>query len=287
MTGAPSPDDWSDWVGKVQETEDRITAFPVKAMAATLDRTAIAADGPETGAALPAGWHWMYFAELAPLSDLGPDGHPARGGFLPPIPLPRRMWGGSSLVMHQPLRVGETARRRTEILSVALKQGRTGALAFVVLQHRFSGENGLALEERQTVVYRDLSTDKAAPPPGAPPPDDGVWHRELVPDPVLLFRYSALTFNSHRIHYDAPYVTEVEGYPGLIVHGPLTATLLLDLIHRERPDAPLASATIRARRPLFADQPLVLAGKPTETGCHVWALDPAGASAMTIEAVFS
>ena len=272
-----------DWVGRTQRTEDLIARQPAIGMAATLDRD----DAPGTGDALPPGWHWLYFVDTAPQSALGPDGHAARGEFLPPVALPRRMWGGNRLTFHRPLRIGESARRDSEIRSIDQKQGRAGALAFVTVRHSYWGPDGLALEEDHDIVYREPERLGAAAPEAVPAPCAAVWRRVIEPDPVLLFRYSALTFNGHRIHYDAPYVTEVEGYPGLIVHGPLTATLLLDLLRRERPDAVLRSIHFRARRPLFAGAPLTLEGAPDDDGAQLWALDPDGAVAMNATVTFA
>ncbi|HEX9647158.1 MAG TPA: MaoC family dehydratase N-terminal domain-containing protein, partial [Alphaproteobacteria bacterium] len=207
------------WIGKSRETEDLIAPFQARAMAATLDH----ARAPAEGDALPPGWHWLYFPDTPRPGALGPDGHEARGGFLPPIPLPRRMWAGNRLVFHQPLRVGERARRHSVIERIERKEGRAGALAFVTVHHRYSGAAGLALEEWHDIVYRAEPAPGAALPPGKGAPAKARWRREITPDEVLLFRYSALTFNGHRIHYDYPYVTGEEGYEGLIVHGPLTA----------------------------------------------------------------
>jgi 3-methylfumaryl-CoA hydratase len=271
------------WIGRTRETHDLIAPFQARAMAATLERE----PAPGEGDALPPGWHWLYFADIARHSALGADGHEARGDFLPPVPLPRRMWAGNRLLFHRPLRVGERARRESEIASVEEKSGRAGALAFVTVHHRYSGEDGLALEEWFDIVYRAPAAPGEKPPPAQPAPLEAEWRRELVPDEVLLFRYSALTFNGHRIHYDQPYVTAVEGYEGLIVHGPFTATLLLDLIAREAPEARITEVRFRAMRPLFAGRRLVLEGAPTDGGCEAWALDSQGALAMRATARFA
>jgi 3-methylfumaryl-CoA hydratase len=169
---------------------------------------------------------------MARHSEIGPDGHPKRGGFLPPVPLPRRMWAGSRLTFVQPVRVGDALTRESRILDVSGKEGRTGHLVFVTVRHDYSLASGLAITEEHDIVYRDNPQPGQPAPKPTPAPTDSQFSREIVPDPVLLFRYSALTFNGHRIHYDRSYVTEVEGYPGLIVHGPLIATLLLDLLRR-------------------------------------------------------
>lgn len=272
------------WVGRSETIEERITAFPARALAATLDR-----DDPPygDGSALPPLWHWMHFLAVSPLREAGPDGHPKRGGFLPPVPLPRRMWAGSRLEFVQPLRIGQTARKTSRILKVDHKSGRSGELVFVTVRHEYAGEAGLALTEEHDIVYRE------APAPGAPvqePPaaaDDAPWRRTISPDPVLLFRYSALTFNSHRIHYDFPYVTSEEGYPGLIVHGPLIATLLLDLARRELPAATVRSFSFRAVSPLFAGQAFEVRGKLSGKEIGLWAANGAGGLAMEGKAVIA
>jgi 3-methylfumaryl-CoA hydratase len=264
------------WVGRTRETEDLIAPFQARAMAATLDR----ARAPAEGEPLPPGWHWLYFPELPRPGELGPDGHQKRGGFLPPIPLPRRMWAGNRLRFHRPLVVGERATRRSVIERIEEKQGRAGALAFVTVHHRYEGARGLALEEWHDIVYRAAPAAGAAPPPAEGAPAKAHWRRDITPDEVMLFRYSALTFNGHRIHYDYPYVTNTEGYDGLIVHGPLTATLLLDLVAREAPEQRIAQVRFRALRPLFAGRALTLEAAPENGAIEAWALDADGHAAM-------
>ena len=268
----------TDWVGRTRRAEDLIAPFQTAGMAATLDY----ADPPGDGDALPPGWHWLFFADLPRQSALGPDGHERRGDFLPPIPLPRRMWAGNRLAFHRPLRVGARARRESEILSVTEKQGRQGPLAFVAVHHAYSDRDGVALEEWHDIVYRGPAAPGDPPPRADRPPMAPKWRREVVPDETMLFRYSALTFNGHRIHYDHPYVTGGEGYDGLIVHGPLTATLLLDLIAREAPEAALAGVRFRARRPVYAGRPLILEAAPANGGIAAWAVFD-GAVAMTAD----
>ena len=258
----------TEWVGRTRRVDDFIAPFQTAGMAATLDY----ADAPDDGDPLPPGWHWLFFADLPRLSAVGADGHEARGDFLPPIPLPRRMWAGNRLAFRRPLAVGEQARRDTEILSVSEKQGRQGPLAFVTVHHTYSGAAGVALEEWHDIVYRGPARPGDPPPRAEAAPMQARWRREVVPDEVMLFRYSALTFNGHRIHYDHPYVTGEEGYDGLIVHGPLTATLLLDLIARETPETTLAGVRFRAVRPVYAGRPLVLEAAPTDDGIAAWAL---------------
>jgi len=267
------------WQGKSETLSDTLTATPVAALSATLDRDDPA---PAAGTAVPPLWHWLYFLPHARQSEIGPDGHPKRGGFLPPVPLPRRMWAGGRLRWDaaNPLCVGQTAQRQSTIQSVKHKAGRSGELLFVLVEHRFSNENGLALTEEHDIVYRSAAQPgEAAPAPQKPPMDgQAAWSRTITADAVVLFRYSALTFNGHRIHYDRQYVTEVEGYPGLIVHGPLIATLLLDLLRRSLPGARVASFDFRAVRPAFDLHPFSVHGKPSSDGktIELWAQDHEG-----------
>lgn len=249
------------WVGKTESQQDNVAATPVRALISTLDR---GDPPPGAGSLLPPAWHWLNFLPNHRQSEIGQDGHGKRGGFLPPVPLPRRMWAGGRLFWEakNPLRVGDRLRREARIESVTHKAGRTGDLVFVVVRHDIYNDSGLALTEEQDLVYR------ASPQPGDPLPEpvaaeqDATWAREIVPDPVLLFRYSALTFNGHRIHYDRGYATEVEGYPGLVVHGPLIATLLLDLLRRESPDAAISKFQFKAMRPTFNLHPFSVKGRP-------------------------
>jgi 3-methylfumaryl-CoA hydratase len=270
------------WIGKQETLHDQVTRFPIAALSATLDRDD---PPPQAGDALPPLWHWLYFLPTARQSILGPDGHPARGGFLPPVPLPRRMWAGGRFAFHQPLRVDQPITRVSTVSDVTIKQGRNGALCFVLVKHAVSGPDGLALEEEHDIVYRDNPQPGEAPVPGKPVRTDGVWAREIVPSDPMLFRYSALTFNSHRIHYDRRYVIEVEGYPGLIVHGPLIATLLLDLLRRNT-DRPVKSFRFRAVSPLFDVAAFSVHGAPDGNTAALWARNPVGHLAMEGEAGF-
>lgn len=266
------------WVGRTETLIDEISVAPVRGLAATLDRDDAA---PVVGITeLPPLWHWLYFLPQHRQSEIGPDGHAKRGGFLPPVPLPRRMWAGGRLQWQADnrLRVGDAVRRVSRIESITHKAGRSGDLVFVLVRHEVHNAGGLALTEEHDIVYRSAAQpgDPAAPPMAA---DSGAaWQREIVPDDVLLFRYSALTFNGHRIHYDRRYVTEVEGYPGLIVHGPLIATLLLDLVRRHAPDTFIKSFNFKAVRPTFDLQPFRLHGQPSVDGktVQLWAQDHEG-----------
>jgi 3-methylfumaryl-CoA hydratase len=275
-----------DWIGRQETLSDAITPTPYAALSATLDRPVVR---PEKGAPLPALWHWLYFLPLHRQSEIGADGHAKRGGFLPPVPLPRRMWAGSQFQFHEPLRVGDAVTRTSTIDSVNEKSGRTGPLVFVKVRHeiRANGAPAVALTEFHDIVYREAAkpTDVAPPPQAAPAASQ--WEKKWVPDDVLLFRYSALTFNGHRIHYDRRYVTEVEGYPGLVVHGPLIATLLVDLLRWQLPDARVARFEFKAVRPTFDIDPFFVCGDALPDGktVHLWAKDHAGWLAMDATAV--
>ncbi|MEH3086730.1 MAG: MaoC family dehydratase N-terminal domain-containing protein [Xylophilus ampelinus] len=280
------------WEGRTETVADEITAAPLRGLSATLDRD----DPPAAaGAPVPALGHWLYFLPQHRQSQLGPDGHALRGGFLPPVPLPRRMWAGGRLRWEEgnPLRVGDAAERRSRIVSVEHKAGRSGELVFVLVRHEVRNARGLSLTEEHDIVYRGEPAAGAPAPAPVPMPAAGAdgFSRELLPDDALLFRYSALTFNGHRIHYDRRYVTEVEGYPGLIVHGPLIATLLADLLRRARPDRALARFDFRAVRPSFDGAPMRVAGRPrpdAPDGFDLWAGDAAsGALAMQATATLA
>ncbi len=272
------------WIGKTETWRDDITATPLRALSATLDRDD---PPPLPGTALPPLWHWLYFLPQHRQSDIGPDGHANRGGFLPPVPLPRRMWAGGRLqwLPENPLRVGDAVQRVSRIESVTPKSGGSGELLFVLVKHEVHNARGLALTEEHDIVYRGAASSAATPgnahsalAAGAPPDaaeKNAAWQREIVPDDVLLFRYSALTFNGHRIHYDRRYATEVEGYPGLIVHGPLIATLLVDLVRRNAPRAFIKRFHFKALRPAFDQHRLRLNAQPSEDGktVRLWAQD--------------
>lgn len=270
--------DLQAWVGKTEARTDQITSMPVAALSATLD-----IDAPRAGDPLPPLWHWMWFLPIHKQSELGPDGHAKTGDFLPPVPLPLRMWAGGRLEFHRPLRVGQTYTRTSRILDVRQKAGRSGPLIFVIVRHEIGDAEGIALSEEQDIVYRDHAGSNDGKPETPLAPIDAAWERVIRPDDVLLFRYSALTFNAHRIHYDRRYATEVGGYPGLVVHGPLIATLLLDLVRRSLPYARIARFAFRAVSPLFDTAPFAVCGKPESDGetISLWAKDAAGHLATT------
>jgi 3-methylfumaryl-CoA hydratase len=266
-----------DWVGKTETLSDNVTAVPVRALSATLD---LPAPDASPGMVLPPLWHWLYFLPAYRQSELGADGHPRLGGFLPPVPLPRRMWAGGRLRWFQenPVMVGDAVRRVSRIESVRHKAGRTGDLLFVLVKHEVHNAKGLAITEEHDIVYRAAAQPDDPQPAQVAAEQGAAWQREITPDDVLLFRYSALTFNGHRIHYDLRYVTGVERYPGLVVHGPLIATLLADLVRRHAPGAFVRSFDFKAVRPTFDLHPFRVNAQPSADGKAVrfWAQDHEG-----------
>jgi 3-methylfumaryl-CoA hydratase len=273
-----SLDELRRWIGATEQRGDDVSAAPLAALSATLDRDDPA---PLPGSDVPPLWHWLFFNGAARQSELGPDGHPRRGGFLPPVDLPRRMWAGGRLQFNHPLQVGDEVLRRSRIADVSGKRGRSGELVFVGVHHEISNARGVALTEEHDIVYRSAPQPGAAAAAPVMAPRDEQFSREIVPDPVLLFRYSALTFNGHRIHYDLDYARDVEGYPGLIVHGPLIATLLLDLARRQMPQLAVRRFEFKALHPWFHIHPFTLCGR-TDAGGRIalWARDHAGVLAM-------
>ncbi|MBL8320036.1 MAG: MaoC family dehydratase N-terminal domain-containing protein [Burkholderiaceae bacterium] len=275
-------DELGAWVGRSERSADRITEAPVRALNATLDHPAV---DVQAGMPLFPLWHWLYFLPVHRQSEIGADGHAKRGGFLPPVPLPRRMWAGSQFEFRAPVRVGDVVERRSTIADVTVKDGRTGRLVFVKVRHelRCNGAVEPAIVEFHDIVYREAKKPTDVEPPPQAAVTGAAWQRTIVPDDVLLFRYSALTFNGHRIHYDRKYVTEVEGYPGLIVHGPLIATLLMDLVRRHAPDADVATFRFRAVRPTFDLNPFTVNGQRDGQQVKLWAQDHEGW--LTMDAV--
>ena len=263
------------WQGRSDTLHDDISAAPLRGWMATLDRPL---SDVQRGTELPPLGHWLYFLPTHAQSELGPDGHALRGGFLPPVPLPRRMWAGGRLTWVQAIKVGDAVQRRSRIASVKHKAGRSGDLIFVEVEHEVHSQAGLCLTEVHDIVYRPAPqpSDPVIAPVAAP--SQAAWQRTVVPDAVLLFRYSALTFNGHRIHYDRSYVTQDEGYPGLVVHGPLLATLLLDLVARHT-DRPVRQFSFKAMRPTFecADgRAFQVCGQPDGNRVDLWAQDHEG-----------
>jgi len=271
------------WIGRSEEASDVAMAAPLAGLAALLDHTV----SPWHVGEVPPLGHWFYFLPHARQSDIDTDGHPKRGGFMPPVPLPRRMWAGNRIEFHAPIPVGAAITRRSTIESVEAKSGTSGNMVFVSVRHEISTDRALAIVEHHDIVYRDAPKASSIRVGAAKLnlPDEQLaseWSRTVTPDPVQLFRYSALTFNGHRIHYDRDYCRDVEGYPGLVVHGPYTATLLVDHYLRRRPASRLARLSFRALSPLFDTAPFMLCGREAERGADLWAAAPSGKPAMTL-----
>lgn len=266
------------WIGRTEQRHDRLDPRPARLMQATLDRPVNLREGD----ALPPLWHWLYFPPETETSGLGPDGHPKRGGFLPPVALPRRMWAGGRLTFAADLRLGEMVAKHSDITALELKPGRSGDLCFVTVRHRFTVNGDLRLTEEHDIVYRNLPAPDAPAP--SPPQATGTASttRAITPSMPLLFRYSALTFNSHRIHYDLDHCRDVEGYPGCVVHGPLIATLLADLAQSILP-APMTAFSFRATAPVFHTDSLTL-NAGTSAPLSLWATRTDGGQAMIAEA---
>jgi hydroxyacyl-ACP dehydratase HTD2-like protein with hotdog domain len=271
------------WAPGPAETTETISAWPALALAGLLD-----AEPPVTGPGdpIPPLWHWLYFLDRPATRELGPDGHPAAGHFIPPIPQRRRMYAGGRVSYQSPIRCGDEITRRSELADWTVKRGRTGELLFVTVRSVFSRAGAPIATEEQDLVYRSGPAEAGGadrPRPPGPRPPDPAWQMRIVPDPVLLFRFSALTYNAHRIHYDARYATEAEGHPGLVVHGPLLTLLCLELPRRHLPRQRVTQLSFRARSPLYAGQPCTVTGGPADGGCAMRVAGPDGADAMTAE----
>ena len=278
--------DYSAWIGKSETEHGVASAYAADYFTATVDR-----DDPPfaDGDPLPPAWHYFYFHEIVPLAATGPDGHLAKGLFMPPLPFPRRLWAGSRMIFASPIRIGERVRKVNTISDISVKDGRSGPMGFVTMtQDVFGADDRLTTREERTQVYCEVADPDAPKPPPRPAPADAVWSRTVHPTAVLLFRYSALTMNCHRIHYDKDYAREVEGCPGLLVHGPLTMTLMLDLFRREMPDAWIEAFDLRAVAPVYDTMDFSIHGAPgAEPGrCTLWAMTGDGALAMTADVRF-
>jgi 3-methylfumaryl-CoA hydratase len=278
MTEALDLDHLRQWIGRTEQVSDVVTAHLVKGLRATLF---MEIGAPKPGDAAPWTAHWCLAQPVYPMAQLGPDGHPTRGGFLPPVPLPRRMWAGGELEFFEPLRVGDQMTRSSRISDVTMKSGSTGVLCFVSVEHAITTARGTAIRERQDIVYRDMSAPQAAAPAKAPPPPPAAKHREShMADPVLLFRYSALTFNGHRIHYDRDYVTRVEGYPGLIFHGPMQAAFIVELAAKLHGGTAPKKLGYRGLQPLFEGSEFTVNANDTPAGMELWIANSAGQPTM-------
>jgi 3-methylfumaryl-CoA hydratase len=267
-------DELQGWIGRTREQEDEITRPALRRIAALLDR----ADEFPIEAPIPPHWYAMFFPDIAPQSQIGEDGHPRRGDFLPPVALPRRMFAGRRMRFLRPLRVGDTAAKHSEIVAITPKRGRSGEMVFVTIRHTVTVAGEPIITDEQDVVYREAATKGAPPPAPTPALADAAWSERVIPSTVLLFRYSAITYNAHRIHYDADYVRGTEGYPGLVVNGGLTLLLLLEAAIRNVGRTPRGVA-VRNIRPLYCGDAVTLAGSEAAA----WAADGSGALAVSAE----
>jgi 3-methylfumaryl-CoA hydratase len=286
-TAEQSLENLKQHIGRRQVSTDVATAVP-----ANLLRLAFSRPEPEftTGDPLPPGWHGLYFLPRYAPHELRPDGTPMDAGVIPPMPLPRRMFAGERFRFHRPILIGDALTRESELSDISVKSGGTGTLVFATVMNRISTPAGIALEEERRTAFREpvKAGERNVAPRREEAPTDVPWRRRIEPNPILLFRFSALTFNSHRIHYDRPWAMDVEGYPGLVVHGPLTSTLLIDFARDENPGRTFATYTTQARAPLFDTAAFELRGRPTADGrgCELWAVTPDGTVAMSAQAEF-
>jgi 3-methylfumaryl-CoA hydratase len=284
MTTTIAIEDLKQHVGRTQTATDVLHPGP-----ANLLRLALGRAEPELqpGDPLPPSWLALYFLPRYGPDELRPDGSPRDAGVVPPMPMPRRMFAGERVRLHRPLRLGESVRRETTLADISLKSGGTGTLVFATVVNRVFGADGLALEDERRTVFREevKAGERNQAPRRDPAPSDVPWRTRVSPDPVLLFRFSALTFNSHRIHYDRRWAMETEGYPGLVIHGPLTTTLLIDFARDSNPGRTVRGYATQARAPLFDTAPFELRGRPSADGrsCELWAVTPEGTVAMTAE----
>ncbi len=264
------------WIGREQIDSETLSPTLVRQFNATFDRRS----GTDQGGKAPLLIHLCLAQPIAPMSELGRDGHPALGGFLPPVPLPRRMWAGGAFTFHGDIRIGDEVTRQSKITDVQLKEGRSGALCFVTVQHEVTSDGRHVLSERQDIVYRDIPAAAPGKPKTDPAPAaTGEHSRTVTPHPTLLFRYSALTFNGHRIHYDKPFCIEDEGYPGLVVHGPMQATMLCQMaadLHGATP----ARFRFRSLSAIFDDADFTVNAEPHDTGLRLWTAKVGGPLAM-------
>lgn len=275
---------FSEWIGKKQISEDRCDQRSIQMLQALLNQK------NQPIQEVPHLFHWMNFPHVVNQSEIGSDGHPQKGDFLPPIPFPRRMWAGSRLEFIQPILVGQNLRRVSEIEDIQFKQGKNGALYFVTLNHLIYADDVLVIKEQQDIVYKQ-DTPPTPPsstinPPSISPELNYSFKQQYTLDTTALFRYSALTFNGHKIHYDRSYATQIEGYPGLVVHGPLLATLLMQTLHDKYPDKIIHKFEFRAIKPVFDFNEFYICGDVHEQSAELWIEHVDGQIAMKAKVVF-
>jgi 3-methylfumaryl-CoA hydratase len=268
---------FKEWIGRTETASQVAERWPILGLYAILDKR----EAPDRGEPIPPTAHWAYFGPTVPQSQIGSDGHPERKGFLPPVVQPRRMWAASDITFSGEIRIGDLVTKIARIVDISEKEGKTGSLIFVNVDNRYHVDDREVLSEIQTLVYRDHPGPGEAPPPAKAAPADPAWSHRVDPNPPLLFRYSAVTFNAHRIHYDEPYATREEGYPGIVVHGQLTATLLLEQFRLRFPNRTIRSFNFRAVKPLFSGRPFFLEGMEKSDGAYsLWARDETGALSL-------
>ena len=272
--------DINSWIGKSIQNEDYINDFPVKAMASVFDYNG------EDFNEVPYGWHWLYFLNLPLQKNLGPDGHEKRIGFMPPIDLPIRMYAGGEINYFKPILIGENLRKTSSIISIENKEGSTGKLTFLNIKHEIANKKDILINEFQNLVYReDIKSQKSKSTIGTKAPDNFHYEKSWKTTPEMLFRYSALTHNTHKIHYDFPYATGVEGYPQIVVHGPLMATFLLDLVNDIiKNKQKLIRFTFRLRSPVFVGGTISAQAIDTNNGLDLWIKDQNGYQSLTAKA---
>lgn len=275
------------WIGREQITVDDMSVFKAQALANALQRETYSLPYPEAGVELNPAWQWLYFVDIPSALQTGQDGHPKTGGFLPPVPLPRRMWAAGNFNYLAPIVLGVAAEKRSVVTHVELKEGSTGTLVFVTVKHVISQQGRVCLKEEQNIVYREMPTAAVALPPGKQAPEDSDWTIAIQPDPVLLFRFSALTYNGHRIHYDRQYAIDDEFYPALVVHGPLQATLLANTALEHCPNERISEFSFRAQRPLFDTDKFSLCGKREGDELTLWTQSHDGFIGMKASATLS
>ena len=273
------------WVGFSETKTDWVTSFPIAGLSATLDRPGLISSEINS---IPLAAHWLYFLPSFSQSEIGLDGHKKRGDFLPPVELPRRMWAGGRLDFKLPIKLGSQIERISRIKQIRHSKGETGELVFVIVGHTISHDDVVLLEEDHNIVYRSAKKIDEKPKQGKDVPGKADWTEIVKPDPVLLFRYSALTFNSHRIHYDRKYATEIEGYPGLVVHGPLLATMLINFFDKKMPNSKLNIFEYKALSPIFDTAEFTLNGMIISDGAaKFWVANSDGKLAMLANIEFS
>lgn len=277
--------DLQRWVGRTRNVEDQLALFPARALASVLNRRIV----PQSGDIVPPAWQWLYFLDTPAGSETGSDGHPQLGpdSFMPPSPLPRRMWAAGNMHIRRPLRFDRTTVRQTRISSIDAKSGKSGSLLFVTLEHQFVQDGEVCITEEQNLVYRDLPSEPRPLPPSEPAPHNADWSEIVLPDSVLLFRYSALTYNAHRIHYDRNYAVSYEQYPALVVQSPLLATLLIEQLSLRYPGSSVVQFRFRALRPSFDGRPITIGAHRDGQRIQLWMADSENVICVSAEAILA